>query len=184
MGKSGSGKTSMRSIIFANYIARDTRRLGATSKKFNTIEQPVLFPQATAVTLVSNCFLDNRGCCGCCIRVNTFHLLSQHPDPISEWLAVTEPTHQQVHGSAYTLRIWQRSIWLIPILWNMHYFVVYFFYSQLEESLLQSEFEQLNYYILSAVLFCDKSKCTYVIFLFFNSSFACISFTNTCFQYM
>eukprot|EP00045_Choanoeca_perplexa_P023089 m.12232 g.12232 ORF g.12232 m.12232 type:complete len:253 (-) comp9912_c0_seq2:491-1249(-) len=30
MGKSSSGKTSMRSIIFANYIARDTRRLGAT----------------------------------------------------------------------------------------------------------------------------------------------------------
>ncbi|RXG51681.1 Ras-related GTP-binding protein A [Armadillidium vulgare] len=30
MGKCGSGKTSMRSIIFANYIARDTRRLGAT----------------------------------------------------------------------------------------------------------------------------------------------------------
>jgi len=30
MGKSGSGKTSMRSIIFANYIARDTRRLGMT----------------------------------------------------------------------------------------------------------------------------------------------------------
>lgn len=30
MGKSGAGKTSMRSIIFANYIARDTRRLGAT----------------------------------------------------------------------------------------------------------------------------------------------------------
>lgn len=30
MGKSGSGKTSMRSIIFANYIARDTMKLGAT----------------------------------------------------------------------------------------------------------------------------------------------------------
>ncbi|PRP75016.1 Ras-related GTP-binding protein [Planoprotostelium fungivorum] len=30
MGKSNSGKTSMRSIIFANYIARDTMRLGAT----------------------------------------------------------------------------------------------------------------------------------------------------------
>lgn len=30
MGKSGAGKTSMRSIIFANFIARDTRRLGAT----------------------------------------------------------------------------------------------------------------------------------------------------------
>ncbi|KAJ3104544.1 Interleukin-4 receptor subunit alpha [Physocladia obscura] len=30
MGKSGAGKTSMRSIIFANFVARDTRRLGAT----------------------------------------------------------------------------------------------------------------------------------------------------------
>lgn len=30
MGKSHSGKTSMRSIIFSNYVARDTRRLGAT----------------------------------------------------------------------------------------------------------------------------------------------------------
>ncbi|ORX41120.1 Gtr1/RagA G protein conserved region-domain-containing protein [Kockovaella imperatae] len=30
MGKSGSGKTSMRSVIFQNYSARDTRRLGAT----------------------------------------------------------------------------------------------------------------------------------------------------------
>ena len=30
MGKSGAGKTSMRSIIFANYLARDTIRLGAT----------------------------------------------------------------------------------------------------------------------------------------------------------
>eukprot|EP01012_Entosiphon_sulcatum_P039824 TRINITY_DN5303_c0_g2_i1.p1 TRINITY_DN5303_c0_g2~~TRINITY_DN5303_c0_g2_i1.p1 ORF type:complete len:335 (-),score=81.00 TRINITY_DN5303_c0_g2_i1:164-1141(-) len=30
MGRSSSGKTSMRSIIFANYIARDTQRLGAT----------------------------------------------------------------------------------------------------------------------------------------------------------
>jgi Ras-related GTP-binding protein A/B len=30
MGKSGSGKSSMRSIIFSNYVARDVRRLGAT----------------------------------------------------------------------------------------------------------------------------------------------------------
>lgn len=28
--QSGSGKTSMRSIIFANYLARDTMRLGPT----------------------------------------------------------------------------------------------------------------------------------------------------------
>ena len=27
MGKSGSGKSSMRSIIFSNYVARDARRL-------------------------------------------------------------------------------------------------------------------------------------------------------------
>ena len=30
MGKAHSGKTSMRSIIFANYLARDTQRLSAT----------------------------------------------------------------------------------------------------------------------------------------------------------
>lgn len=41
MGKSGSGKTSMRSIIFANYIARDTRRLGATSKVSINFTEPV-----------------------------------------------------------------------------------------------------------------------------------------------
>jgi len=35
MGKSGAGKTSMRSIIFANYIARDTKRLGPTMEVDN-----------------------------------------------------------------------------------------------------------------------------------------------------
>jgi Ras-related GTP-binding protein A/B len=41
MGKSGGGKTSMRSIIFANYSAKDTRRLGITStKKKNLRELP------------------------------------------------------------------------------------------------------------------------------------------------
>ena len=30
MGKSGSGKSSMRSIIFKSQLAADTRRLGAT----------------------------------------------------------------------------------------------------------------------------------------------------------
>ena len=36
MGKSGAGKTSMRSIIFANYMANDVQRLGTTRvrKKF------------------------------------------------------------------------------------------------------------------------------------------------------
>jgi Ras-related GTP-binding protein A/B len=32
MGKSGAGKTSMRSIIFANYLARDTMRFSPTRK--------------------------------------------------------------------------------------------------------------------------------------------------------
>jgi Ras-related GTP-binding protein A/B len=31
MGRENAGKTSMRSIIFANYIARETNRIGATS---------------------------------------------------------------------------------------------------------------------------------------------------------
>ena len=43
MGKNGSGKTSMRSIIFANYIARDTRRLGATSQLTLTSGSSLLF---------------------------------------------------------------------------------------------------------------------------------------------
>lgn len=30
MGKSGSGKSSMRSVIFSNFVAKDVRRLGAT----------------------------------------------------------------------------------------------------------------------------------------------------------
>lgn len=34
MGKSGSGKSSMKSIIFNNYVAKETRRLGATSLIF------------------------------------------------------------------------------------------------------------------------------------------------------
>jgi len=36
MGKAGSGKTSMRSIIFANYPPRDTMRLGPTYGFENT----------------------------------------------------------------------------------------------------------------------------------------------------
>lgn len=31
MGRAGAGKTSMRSIIFANYLPRDTSRLTATN---------------------------------------------------------------------------------------------------------------------------------------------------------
>lgn len=40
MGRSGSGKTSMRSVIFHNHVAADTRRLGAT---INTETKEVTF---------------------------------------------------------------------------------------------------------------------------------------------
>lgn len=49
MGKSGSGKTSMRSIIFANYIARDTRRLGATSMYIST-DNSMVYRKLIAMT--------------------------------------------------------------------------------------------------------------------------------------
>ena len=35
MGKSGAGKTSMRSIIFANYLADDVQRLGKLKVRMN-----------------------------------------------------------------------------------------------------------------------------------------------------
>lgn len=41
MGKSGSGKSSMRSIIFSNYIARDTRRLCARPPLTNAHPSPL-----------------------------------------------------------------------------------------------------------------------------------------------
>ena len=56
MGKSGAGKTSMRSIIFANYIARDTRRLGATSMfllkfKVDFILRFICFDDCISITM-------------------------------------------------------------------------------------------------------------------------------------
>ena len=36
MGKSGAGKTSMRSIIFANYLADDVQRLGKLIMKLES----------------------------------------------------------------------------------------------------------------------------------------------------
>lgn len=53
MGKSGSGKTSMRSIIFANYIARDTRRLGATSKWTLTCLVCKLYHRLLVISLIN-----------------------------------------------------------------------------------------------------------------------------------
>lgn len=53
MGKSGSGKTSMRSIIFANYLARNTMRLG-----------PTLGVENSQVKLLGNLFLNLWDCGG------------------------------------------------------------------------------------------------------------------------
>lgn len=47
MGKSGAGKTSMRSIIFANYVAKDTLKLGYTSATFS-----VFYPKFVLCNLV------------------------------------------------------------------------------------------------------------------------------------
>uniref|UniRef100_A0A8C6LGV0 Ras-related GTP-binding protein n=1 Tax=Nothobranchius furzeri TaxID=105023 RepID=A0A8C6LGV0_NOTFU len=53
MGKSGSGKTSMRSVIFASYIAQDTRRLGATID--NIFRNPGRMINRDTVTGCSHC---------------------------------------------------------------------------------------------------------------------------------
>jgi len=47
MGKSGSGKTSMRSIIFADYLARDTHRLQATiDVEYSSVQVRVCRPSS------------------------------------------------------------------------------------------------------------------------------------------
>jgi len=49
MGKSGSGKSSMRSIIFSNYIARDTRRLYVLfTSSCHDACLPTIYPHALA----------------------------------------------------------------------------------------------------------------------------------------
>ena len=44
MGKSGSGEASMRSIIFSNYIARDTRRLYVHYARYEFHQYPDFRP--------------------------------------------------------------------------------------------------------------------------------------------
>lgn len=52
MGKSGAGKTSMRSIIFANYAAKDTMRLGPT---LDVEHSHVRYPVQISVSACSCC---------------------------------------------------------------------------------------------------------------------------------
>lgn len=68
MGKSGSGKSSMRSIIFSNYVAKDVRRLAATID----VEQ-------SRVKFLGNLVLNLWDCGGyvCCFRLTWLLLTSQ-----------------------------------------------------------------------------------------------------------
>lgn len=60
-GKSGAGKTSMRSIIFANYIARDTSRLGPTMEVEVTFCLFVVLSSSyTLFSKIESIFLRNR----------------------------------------------------------------------------------------------------------------------------
>ena len=76
MGKSGSGKTSMRSIIFANYIARDTQRLGATID----VEHSHVKYVAASVRHGMRCALE-------CVRAGRLDLGPRTSSP-------THPTHR------------------------------------------------------------------------------------------
>ena len=53
MGRSGGGKTSMRSVIFANFHAKDTIRLTLTNEV-----------QASKVSFMDNLYLDLWDCGG------------------------------------------------------------------------------------------------------------------------
>lgn len=61
MGKSGSGKSSMRSIIFSNYVAKDVRRLGAT-----------IDVEHTQFKFLGSLLLNLWDCGGCVVRVSPF----------------------------------------------------------------------------------------------------------------
>ena len=83
MGKSRSGKTSMRSIIFANYGAKDTMRLGPTLDVENSHVRFVFFlacGRSKAVT---------RACCVfrvACVEGVTYNM------PVWSSLAATSPS--------------------------------------------------------------------------------------------
>ena len=58
MGRSGSGKTSMRSIIFANYLARDTKHMSYTGAWPSQSQHPCV---ETKMTTKCVCVRSNSG---------------------------------------------------------------------------------------------------------------------------
>ena len=75
MGKSGAGKSSMRSIIFSNYVAKDVRRLGAT-----------IDVEHTNIKFMGNLQL-NLWDCGGCVAPNGGK--------------TTQNSHSRHHGTRY-----------------------------------------------------------------------------------
>jgi Ras-related GTP-binding protein A/B len=63
MGKSGAGKSSMRSIVFSNYVAKDVRRLGAT-----------IDVEHSNIKFMGNLML-NLWDCGGYVRLQSWHLV-------------------------------------------------------------------------------------------------------------
>lgn len=99
MGKSGSGKSSMRSIIFSNYVAKDTRRLGAT-----------IDVDLSHVKFLGNLTL-NLWDCGGYVACS---ILSLSPAPHHSLLVDSKSwKHSQVYGlslpATYMLSIWPET---------------------------------------------------------------------------
>lgn len=61
MGKSGAGKSSMRSIVFSNYVAKDVRRLGAT-----------IDVEHSNIKFMGNLMLNLWDCGGCATTFSKF----------------------------------------------------------------------------------------------------------------
>ncbi|RKF77965.1 Ras-related GTP-binding protein A [Golovinomyces cichoracearum] len=84
MGKSGSGKSSMRSIIFSNYVAKDTRRLGAT-----------IDVDLSHVKFLGNLTLNLWDCGGDSGAVNSHLASTELSNPLSHHLSQAYPTGSQ-----------------------------------------------------------------------------------------
>ena len=85
MGRSGAGKSSMRSIIFSNYVAKDVRRLGAT-----------VDVEHSNIRFMGNLMLNLWDCGGCvsivqaCIEM--LERLTPRPGKTPSW-NLTSPTN-------------------------------------------------------------------------------------------
>ena len=102
MGKSGSGKTSMRSIIFANYIARDTRRLGATSKYPPNHPPSSKSPSIYQITLQNS---SNSSKSPSKLRSKTYKTTLQNPSHYPQKFVIV--CFIVIHRNSF----WQRNSW-------------------------------------------------------------------------